>query len=408
MSDLSGQGPVVVILAGGAGTRMQSSRAKVLHTVGGRTLLHHTLEAVEGIDPSQVIVVVGHQSDQVSAQLSEVAPGARLAVQETPSGTGDAVRVGAGLLQGVDGHTSVIVAYADLPLLEADTLRTMVAAHVAEGDAVTVLAGTDGTTDDAGAYVFDFGPLTGALAAVEGRGLDLAAIVAAAHDGGAKVGVFTADDEWQSRGVDDRTDLAAVGAEFNRRQVQRWLRAGVTVVDPASTWIDADVDLAPDVTLLPGCWLAGATSVAAGASIGPDTTVKDSEVGQRATIARSQVELSVIGADATIGPYTRLRPGSQIGERAVVGSFTEIRNACIGADARIGSGVVFAGATAAPANVGEGAVVGAGVLIVPPAEVPAGEVVPAGVVVTSGAMERRRSAADDAAEAAKRGLEEDR
>ena len=416
-----GQGPVVVVLAAGAGLRMHSSRSKLLHTVGGHSLLRHTMEAVEALDPGQVVVVVGFGKDDVRAHLAEIAPGATIVVQESPVGTGDAVLVGLQQLGELADDAVVVVTCGDLPLLAGATLQAMAGAHRRDCDGATVLA--PGDSDEAGAYVFDFGPLHAALETATEQGLHALADVVTVMSASVKVGEYIVADEWQTRSVDDRTQLAAVSAEYNRRLIEDWMRAGVTVVDPAGTWIEADVDLAPDVTLLPGVQLMGATSVAAGATIGPDTTIKDSEVGERAVVTRSTVDLAMIGPDATIGPYARLRPGSQIGANGVVGTFVETKNSILGDGARlghlvycgdttlgdgvdVGAGVVFANwdsTNRARIVVGERAVIGAGSLIVPPASVEADAVVPPGTI--TGTI--RRLDGDEATEAAKRRLEED-
>src|SRR5204862_6570135 len=128
---------------------------------------------------------------------------------------------------------------------------------------------------------------------------------------------------WQTKGVNDRVQLAAMNAELNRRILEHWMRAGVTVVDPATTWVHASVDLGTDVTLLPGTSLEGATSVGEGATIGPDTTLVDVEVGENATVTRTHGSLSVIGANASVGPFAYLRPGTVLGTGGKIGSFVE-------------------------------------------------------------------------------------
>jgi len=417
------------VLAAGEGTRMKSSRSKLLHTIGGHSLLRHVCEAVEVVRPTQTVVVVGYQAALVGEHVAEVAPACKVVPQDGPACPVSAVRSGIGALDSVDDQAEVIVVYGDLPLLDGATLQAMAAAHRRDGDAATVLAsagrvlvqamGDDDGGDvwpsdaDAGVYVFDYAALTSSLAG-EPAAQELPALVAQAKLAGGHIGTFLTDDPWQACGVDDRVQLARVGAEFNRRQVNRWMRAGVTVIDPATTWIEADVDLAPDVTLWPGTMLMGATSVAQGATIGPETTVKDSEVGAGAVISRSHVELAVVGPGTTVGPYARLRPGTQIGDKGVVGTFVETKNVAMGASARIGhltycgdatlgdgvdigAGVVFANWDAtnkARTQVGASAIIGAGALIVPPAEVPEGGVVLPGDVVRPG----------DANDTAKRGM----
>ena len=165
------------------------------------------------------------------------------------------------------------------------------------------------------------------------------------------------DDRWQTEGINDRSSSRRMNAELNRRILQRWMRAGVTVVDPATTWVHASVDLAPDVTLLPGTSLEGATSVAAGATIGPDTTLVDVEVGEGATVTRTHGSLSVIGPGANVGPFAYLRPGTTLGAGGKIGTFVETKNAHIGAGAKAPH-LSYPG----DAVIGEGANIGAGVI----------------------------------------------
>ncbi|MCL2782677.1 MAG: NTP transferase domain-containing protein [Propionibacteriaceae bacterium] len=437
-------GPAVIVLAAGEGTRMRSGRSKMLHSMGGHSLLRHVLDAVEALQPSQLVVVVGYQREQVCLHLAEIAPGALVAVQNTPDGTGGAVMAALDMLGELQDQTEVIVTCGDMPLLRGATLRAIAEAHRRDGDAATSLVASSddawpcGADDDEGVYVFDYSALTDGLGhlASQRTSFSLIDVMAHARTTGDQVGTFVADDAWQVRGVDDRVQLALLGAEYNRRQVDRWMRAGVTILDPASTWIEADVDLAPDVTLLPGTMLVGATSVARGATIGPDTTIKDSEIGEDASITRSTVELAVVGDGAIVGPYTRLRPGTQIGPKGVVGTFVETKNATLGAGARlshltycddttlgdgaeVGASVVFANWDAANRSrteIGNGAVIGAGALIVPPIQVadgamvrPGAAVLPPDVDLRAPGEPRRSSPEDfDATDAAKRGLKEDK
>jgi len=325
---MSGTQPVVVLLAAGLGQRMNSARPKVLHTVGGHTLLRHAVDAAEAVGPAELVVVVGFQRELVRAQLAEIAPGAVIAVQDDPQGTGDAVRAGLAALDAPSDDTMVVVMCADLPMLDGLTLRAMMSAHRNDRDAVTVLGAPDDADD--GTYVFDYVHLRAALDATIGQPQSsLGDVVSSVRLAGGQIGIHAVDDDWVVRSVDDRVQLAAASAEYNRRVVGRWMRAGVTVMDPATTWIEADVDLSSDVTLLPGAMLLGATSVACGASIGPETTVKDSEIGEQAVITRSTVELSVVGAGTRVGPYSRLRPGTQLGGSVVVGSFVETKNVTV-------------------------------------------------------------------------------
>jgi bifunctional UDP-N-acetylglucosamine pyrophosphorylase/glucosamine-1-phosphate N-acetyltransferase len=160
-------------------------------------------------------------------------------------------------------------------------------------------------------------------------------LVGMAHGDGLRVGAVRCSDPWLVVGVNDRVQLADVRAELNRRLLTYWMRAGVTVIDPASTWVDVGVRLAPDVTLLPGTQLHGATSVGPGAQVGPDTTLTDCVVGAGASVVRTHGMSSVIGERAAVGPFAYLRPGSRLGDAGKIGTFVEVKNSEIGAGSKV-------------------------------------------------------------------------
>ena len=426
----------VIVLAAGAGTRMKSSRSKLLHEVAGRSMLSHAIDAAEGVAPERLVVVVGHQRDQVTEHLADIAPSVLVAVQENPNGTGDAVRSGLVPIPDVAGE--VVVTMGDVPLLSGETLVRLVGEHRTHGNGVTILTtllddptgygrivrDDDGQVSriveqkdctpeqagikeiNAGIYVFDAGVLQAGLAQLttsnaQGE-LYLTDVVAYARASGRGVSTRVLDDRWQAEGVNDRVQLAAIDAEYNRRTIERWQRAGVTVIDPGSTWIHDGVDLAPDVTILPGTSLEGATTIGEGATIGPDTTLRDAEVGAGATIIRSHVVLAVIGAGASVGPFAALRPGTELGERGKIGTFVETKNARIGDGAKvphltycgdavvgegtnIGAGTVFAnydGVHKSTTTVGAHSFVGSNATLVAPVTVADGAYVAAGSTVT--------------------------
>jgi len=259
---------------------------------------------------------------------------------------------------------------------------------------------------NSGIYVFEPTTLREGLAQLrptnEQGELYLTDVVGFARGTGRAVGAVTTADAWQTEGVNDRVQLARMNAEVNRRILDRWMRDGVTVVDPATTWVHASVDLAPDVTLLPGTSLEGATSVAEGATVGPDTTLVDVEVGVGASVVRTHGSLATIGAGASVGPFAYLRPGTVLGERGKIGTFVETKNARIGArakvphltyagdveigeDANIGAGVIFAnydGVTKSQTRVGRASFVGSDSTLVAPVDVADGAYVGAGSTVT--------------------------
>lgn len=359
----------VVVLAAGEGTRMRSATPKVLHTIAGRTLLGHAVHAAAGLRPEHLVVVIGHGADQVRTELDALA--AELdrpvlaAVQEKRLGTGHAVGCGLEALPAeLDG--AVVVTYGDTPMLGAETLRELLGDAgpvsvltadlddptgygriVRDGGAVTaIVEQADATAEqlaitevNAGVYAFDAAFLRYGLerldtANAQGE-LYLTDLVAIADGDGRPARGVRCADGWQVRGINDRVQLAAMRAELNRRLLEDWMRAGVTVVDPATTWLDVQVVLEPDVVLHPGTQLHGATTVAAGAEIGPDTTLTSCRIGADARVVRTHGSEAVIGAGASVGPFAFLRPGTSLGERGKIGTFVEVKNSDIGAGSKV-------------------------------------------------------------------------
>jgi bifunctional UDP-N-acetylglucosamine pyrophosphorylase/glucosamine-1-phosphate N-acetyltransferase len=358
----------VVILAAGEGTRMKSAVPKILHPICGRSLIGHAVASARALEPEHLVVVVGHGREQVTAHLAEVDPGALTAVQEEQLGTGHAVRTGLAELtrQGVTLDGTVVVTYGDVPLLTADTLAAFTAAHRAEGNAVTVLTaqvpdptgygrivrGSDGQVTaiveqkdagdalravkeiNSGVYAYDarllaesLGKLTTDNAQGEEYLTDTLAIL---RDAGHRVGAYVAADHHEIAGVNDRIQLAQARRALNDRLLAAAMRAGATVVDPATTWIDVAVTLGPDALVHPNTQLLGATSVAEGAEVGPDCTLTDTVVGPGARVTHAVAEQAEIGAEASVGPYAYLRPGARLGRGAKAGTYVEMKNASIG------------------------------------------------------------------------------
>jgi bifunctional UDP-N-acetylglucosamine pyrophosphorylase/glucosamine-1-phosphate N-acetyltransferase len=426
----------VIILAAGEGKRMKSSRSKLLHEIAGHSMLSYAVTAATQVQPEHIVVVVGHLRDQVESHLAEIAPHVLIAVQDQQLGTGHAVEVALGQLAQLNGE--VIVTMGDVPMLSGETLAALLDEHRSRKAAVTVLTAevpdptgygrilrdpnglVSGIVEhrdadevqrqigeiNSGIYVFDGAALRAALAELtptndQGE-LYLSDVPALIRKAGNPVAALLIDDLWQTEGVNDRIQLSRMNAEMNRRILQRWMHEGVTVVDPATTWVHASVDLAPDVILLPGTSLEGATSVAASARIGPDTTLIDVEVGENAVITRTQASLSVIGPGANVGPFAYLRPGTTLGAGGKIGTFVEAKNAHIGAGAKaphlsylgdavigeganIGAGVIFAnydGVRKSTTRVGAYSFVGSNSVLAAPVEVADGAYVAAGSTIT--------------------------
>ncbi len=364
----------VLVLAAGAGTRMVSDTPKVLHLLAGRSMLSHCLHAIAKTAPQHLIVVVGQHNDRVSAAVTELADelGYRIdiAVQEQQLGTGHAVLCGLSGLPG-DFGGRVVVTSGDIPLLDADTVGQLVAAHRSSAAAVTLLTTTladptgygrilrtpdgevtaiveqaDATPSrreigevNAGVYAFDIAALRSALSRLDSDNAQhesyLTDVIGIVRGDGRVVSAQHVEDSTLVAGVNNRVELAELGAELNRRIVTAHQLAGVTVVDPATTWIDVDVRIGPDTVIAPGTQLLGRTSIGGHCAIGPDTTLTDVTVGDAASVIRSDASSASIGDGAAVGPFAYLRPGTVLGADAKLGAFVETKNATIGTGSKV-------------------------------------------------------------------------
>ena len=394
---MTSQGPIVIVLAAGEGTRMRSATPKVLHAIAGRSLIGHVLEAASAVDPSHVVVVIGHGRDAVLAHLEEVAPWVDTVVQEEQRGTGHAVRIALTALASADALSSapVVVLSGDTPLLTGETVRALVDEQVRTGAGATLLTavvpeprgygrvvrGPDASVQvivehrdasdevlaiseiNAGMYAFDparLAPALERLTTANDQGEEyLTDVVGLLRGDGHPVSGLVVDDPHEILGVNDRVQLAEAAALMRDRINDRWMRAGVSMLDPQSTWIDVDVDLAADVTILPQTSLLGPTSVSTGARIGPGTTLTSCEVGEGATLMHTWAELAVIESGASVGPFTYLRPGARLGPHARAGAFVEMKNATLGEGAKVPH-LSYVG----DAEVGEGTNIGAATIFV--------------------------------------------
>ena len=426
----------VIILAAGEGTRMKSALPKVLHPLCGRSMLGHAMAAARDLQPERLVVVVGHARELVSAHVAGEAPEARTVIQDYQGGTGHAVRTvieTVGLIPG-----QVIVTYGDMPLLRAATLDALAREHGRARNAVTVLTAkvadpagygrilrdasgamteiveeADATADqrlvdeiNSGCYAFDGALLADAIKRVPSANVQgqeyLTDVVAILRADGHRVGTLVAEDPLEVQGVNDLVQLAQARRVYNDRLLEHWMRAGVTIVDPATTWLDAEVTLAPDVEIGPSTQLEGRTTVGTGAQVGPGVVLRDTVVGAGATVINAVCEQSEIGPEASVGPYTRLRPGSRLGRGARAGSFVEMKNAAVGegtkvphltyvGDADIGEGsnigaatvfVNYDGVAKHRTRVGDQVRIGSDTMLVAPVEVGDGAYTAAGSVIT--------------------------
>lgn len=361
----------VVVLAAGEGTRMKSKTPKVLHEISGRSLVGHVVTASRELDPEHLVVVVGHGSEQVTAHLTAVDDRLRTAHQAEQKGTGNAVRVGLDELGGtVDG--TVIVVCGDTPLLSGETLTALAATHTADSNAVTVLTAevpdstgygrivrdpADGAvtaivehkdaTDaqreileiNSGVFAFDGRLLSDALGKLRtdnSQGEEyLTDVLSILREAGHRVGASVAGDHREILGINNRLQLAEARRLLNQRLLERAMLAGVTVVDPASTLIDATVTYERDAIVHPGTQLLGTTHLGEDAEVGPNSRLTDTVVRAGARVDNTVADRAEVGEGATVGPYAYLRPGTRLGAKAKAGTYVEMKNATIGEGTKV-------------------------------------------------------------------------
>lgn len=382
----------VVVLAAGEGTRMKSAKPKVMHEIAGLPLLGHALATASSLGAAHVIPVIRYKKELISEYIRAFYPGVTIAEQDDVPGTGRAVECALDALP-VDFNGAVIVTSGDVPLLDVATLESLLDAHLAGGYAATILTAIvedpagygriirsndgkfieiieDRDADaeqleirevNAGVYVFDAVQLRSALAKVgshnaQGEKYLTDAAAELLHQK-LKVQALAVSDNWLVAGINDRVQLSEVAAELNARICEAWQVAGVTIQDPASTWIDITVELGTDVTLLPGTHLKGITSIGAGSKIGPEVFMVDTAVGENASVVKAHATGSKIGDGATVGPFAYLRPGTDLGADGKIGTFVETKNAKIGAGSKVPH-LSYVG----DATIGEGSNIGAGTI----------------------------------------------
>lgn len=338
---MSAPGPAaVIVLAAGEGTRMKSPVPKTLHEVCGRTMLAHSVAAAAGLHPERLIVVVGHHGQKVADHARELHPGVLIVEQDHLGGTGHAVRMALEAVGTIRG--TVVVTYADAPLLTSATLarlvaerdRTQAAAAVltvvapdpsgygriirdAAGAFAAIVEEADATSEqrgideiNSGMYAFDGDLLADAVKRVRtdnAQGEEyLTDAVSVLRCDGYPVATVSCEDFDEVQGVNDLAQLAYANRVMNARLLEAMMRSGVEIDDPATTKIDAGVRLAPGARIGPGTQLKGDTSVEAGAIVGPGCLIRDSIVGQGARVIHSVCESAEIGAGVQVGPYAHV------------------------------------------------------------------------------------------------------
>lgn len=371
---------------------MKSSTPKLLHKLGGVSVVSHVLATARQLDAAHVVSVVRHERDRLVEVIEVDLPQSIIVDQDEIPGTGRAVELAvAALPSGFAGD--VLVVNGDVPLLDAETLQGLINQHRQAQAAATILSTVledatgygrvvrsadgnleklvehkDATADElaineinAGIYVFSAPELRAQLSNLT---LDNAQgekyitdVIGLLREAGATVAAVEILDSWKVEGINDRAQLSRAAGLLNGLIVRGWQLAGVTIIDPATTWIDIQVQLAPDVEIKPGTQLLGATVVETGAVIGPDTTLLDTEVGEGAVVKRTDATLSVIGAGASVGPFSYLRPGTYLEADGKIGTFVETKNARIGKGSKVPH-LSYVG----DATIGEGSNIGAGTI----------------------------------------------
>jgi len=382
----------VIVLAAGEGTRMKSAKAKVLHNVAGRSLLGHVLNAIEPLKASELRIVVGSSRELVEEHIAHIAPKATTVFQEHRGGTGHAVQLA---LAGLKTKGTVLVLAGDTPMLTADSLTAFIAAHNEGKFAASVLTAEhpdptgygriirddadellkiveekDASEDqkfifeiNSGVYAFDgeklaasIGKLTNSNSQSE---LYLTDVIGILKGEGASIAAIMIDDFTEVLGVNDRIQLAESAALLRDRINDHWMRAGVTIIDPTTTWIDATASISNDVTIHPGSAIYGTTSIATGAVIGPRTTLANCRVQEGASVLESIATDTIIGEGSTIGPFTYLRAGTVLSDATKVGAFVEMKNATLGTGSKVPH-LSYVG----DATIGEGTNIGAATIFV--------------------------------------------
>jgi bifunctional UDP-N-acetylglucosamine pyrophosphorylase / glucosamine-1-phosphate N-acetyltransferase len=428
----------IILLAAGEGTRMKSKKPKVLHEIAGRTLLHHVLAATSGLATNEKIVVVGSGKEEVENHLAQITgpnENLKIALQSRRLGTGDAV---SSALAVTDVEGAVLILAGDTPLLSAETLADFYRDFVERGldlslltveasdpfgygrvlrDSNDNLIGVREEKDasererqikeiNTGVYCVNSTYLTNALEQLSPNNAQgeyyLTDIISLIRSIGGEVGAYCAFDEDEFLGVNDRSALALVTEVFHERRNQDLMANGVTLIDPTTTWIDQEAIIESDVEIWPGTFIHGQSTIRSGAVIGPRSVIKDSLVESGAYIRESEISGAKIGAGATVGPYSYIRPGVTLEAGAKIGAYVEVKNSRIGAgakvphlsyvgDAEIGEGTNIGAATIFvnydgeekhQTKVGKHARIGSDTMLVAPVEVGDGAYTAAGSVIT--------------------------
>ena len=428
---------VTIILAAGKGTRMNTSLPKVLHNLGGRSLLDHVLETAVSLGTGKVIVVAGHGAEAVRKIISEKNGDLEVVVQEPQLGTGHAVSQCLDMLSGF--HGTVVVLSGDVPGLQSETVRNLARVRIDNQASISVLTGRledpsgygriirqpDGAIQEIreqkdlseeqgnikevnlGVYAFDASFLSRELPKIGSENAQgeyyLTDLIKVAAGSGSGVVSHSAADHTEALGINTLEELSGVGKMTNRRYLEKLMSSGVQILDPDQTWIEDTVTVEPDTTIHPMVFLRGATKIGAGSVINPGSVITDSNLGARVEIRPYCVITdSSIADDAAVGPFAHLRPGTDIGPWARIGNYVEIKKSVIGEgskvshltyvgdaelgqDVNIGAGCVtcnYDGFSKFKTVIEDGVFVGSGTMMVAPITLGKGSLVAAGSTLT--------------------------
>jgi bifunctional UDP-N-acetylglucosamine pyrophosphorylase/glucosamine-1-phosphate N-acetyltransferase len=425
----------VVILAAGQGTRMKSRLPKVLHSIAGRPLIEHVLRTAESVSPATITLIVGHRADVVRDRLKGRS-NLRFAVQEPQLGTAHALQQAEPALAGRTG--TVLLLSGDVPLLRPDALRRLVETHQAAGAAATVMTAnverpygygrivrTEGRIAriveerdaspterqireiNSGIYAFDLAPLFDALRGIASQNAQgefyLTDLIAIYRRRKLPVETLLNEHPHEIRGINSRTELAEVSRIVRQTKNEELMAAGVTIIDPTTTYIDPDVQVGPDTVIHPGVLLEGQTRIGAACELHAQVRIVDSEIGDQVTVNNFCLIVGAQVADgAQVGPFAHLRPETRVGEKAKVGNFVELKkttlgpgskanhlsylgDATIGANVNVGAGTItcnYDGERKHPTVIEDGAFIGSDTQLIAPVRVGKGAYVGAGSSIT--------------------------
>ena len=424
-----------IVLAAGKSTRMKSQLAKVLHPIMGKPMLAYPLNTLQQLGLAKIVVVVGHQAETVQERFSQYP--VEFVIQEPQLGTGHAVQVAVAVLDG--SQDTVVVLCGDVPLLQADTIRELYQHHQTSGAAATVLTvelpepasygrivkdargcilkiveARDASPEElsireinTGIYCFQFPFLKEALATLrpdnDQNELYLTDLIAAARARNLLVASMKTLDEQSFHGINTRVELAAVTARVRQQINERHMLNGVTLIDPGTTYIEAEVEIGADTVIYPNCYLMGKTVIGTSCLMEPNVKISDSSIDDRVTIKMGTVIAeSLVAEEAQLGPYSHLRPLSDVRQKAKVGNFVEIKKSVlhpgakashltyigdseVGEKVNIGAGTItcnYDGKNKFKTTIEPGAFIGSNTALVAPVTIGAGAYVGAGSTIT--------------------------